>query len=135
MSRLLPALLAFALLTAPAAVRADIAPPDGCAGAEGAACNNAGPSYSAPGVCTTSTCSRTLPPAMPGGQPQTMQYDCKLCKPKAAADATSDTGKADGGGEKSDDGKCSYGHGRPGPLAALVGLGLVLAFTRGRKRP
>lgn len=64
--------LALALGLASAA-RADIPPMDRCDGAEGSACTNAAPSYTGAGVCTKTTCTRTLPP-MGGGQPMQTSY-------------------------------------------------------------
>jgi hypothetical protein len=76
--------------------RADIAPPDRCNGSAGAACNNAGPGYNSPGICTADTCSHTLPPVN-GGAPMTMTYACMTCK-VASADAGVDAAATDAAG-------------------------------------
>lgn len=114
----------------PVAARADIPPMDSCSGAaEGSACTNAAPSYTAAGTCTTTTCTRTLPP-MGGGQPMQMTYACKLCLPRAA-----DAG-ADGGApkdEKKDDG-CAYGgRGDAGLPGLALGLAALALFARRRR--
>jgi hypothetical protein len=79
---------------------ADIAPPDSCT-APGQPCNNAGASSNQPGVCTMTTCSRSMPG--PDGGLVAMPYDCDRCHVTPTVDAGTDaaasgTGGADGAG-------------------------------------
>jgi hypothetical protein len=123
-----PVLFSALIVALAASARADIAPPDGCTGAEGSACMTAGPTYNMAGTCTTQTCVRTLPPATPGDPPLTTPYTCMKCKLKP-----------DGGTGTKDDSGCAYAGGAVAPGgtgsgAVLLGLASVAVFARRRRR-
>jgi hypothetical protein len=69
-------------LAAPAA--ADLAPPDSCT-APDQPCSTAGPSFNQAGICTMTTCTKSVPAA--DGGFTTMSYACNHC-----------VARADGGG-------------------------------------
>ena len=124
--------LGFAVITLVAGPsRADIAPRDAC-NTVGAACNTAGPEGNSPGVCVTKTCSRTLPPTVPGGPPTMSEFSCQRCELRTA-DASADSGTGD-----RDDDACSYGGaGATSGRAALAGVFaafFAFAWRRSRRR-
>jgi hypothetical protein len=71
--------------------RADIAPRDACT-APGQPCNTAGPTFDQPGICTATTCTRSVPTPM--------TYACNLCQVASSGTggAAGGSGGADGGG-------------------------------------
>jgi MYXO-CTERM domain-containing protein len=101
--------------------RADVLPPDGCNGAAGTSCDNAGPYNDEPGICVNATCPHTTFGGPDGGVgvDATTEEPCVLCQ---APDGGSSTGN---GSSKSSSGGCSMS---PGSEAG-VGLGLMLAAT------
>jgi MYXO-CTERM domain-containing protein len=95
----LPSLLIFAVLLLSGGdrrARADVPPPNACT-APGQPCDNAfsGPTPTA-GICTPSTCTRTVPG--PDGGLMSMSYDCNLCKQIGAGGAGGGGGPGGGAG-------------------------------------
>ena len=130
---------AFALATAVAGgALADVAPPDACNGV-GTACNNAGPNADQAGVCTNEMC----PHASFGGAGGvgTTEEPCTLCEPGGTgggtgAGAGGSTATSSGSGTSSS--SCSIGvRAGDGMIAGtmlMVGLGVLLADRRRRRR-
>jgi hypothetical protein len=129
MSRLVPfaAFLAFLVTLGLSEVAlADVPPPDSCQTA-GESCNNAGPDYKSPGVCTSQTCSKTLP-----GADAPYTYACLLCTAGGPSnDAGSGTGNGDDGG---DDGGCRISPRTGSALVSLLVLGSILGLFVRRRR-
>jgi MYXO-CTERM domain-containing protein len=99
--------------------RADVLPPDGCNGAAGMSCDNAGPYNDEPGICVNAMCPHTTFHGLDGGVDvdATTEEPCVLCE---APDGGTSTGNPS---SKSSSGGCSTS---PGSEAG-VGLGLMLA--------
>lgn len=147
LSHLAPfAAVAVTLVSLSGTARADALPQDACDFNldAGAACDNAGPDYDQPGVCTTTTC---LHPSADGGS---AEYACLTCElsdagvadagPKSDGGSTTDGGavttRPDGGdtaAASDDSGGCSMSPGeRDGATGfAMLSLGVFgLALSR-----
>ena len=102
---------------------ADLAPPQTCT-APGQPCQNAGPNGNDPGLCTTSTCQKTLPAA--DGGFTTTSYTCNLCTPSGSGGSGgrgTSTGGAPGTGGSQTGGSGTGG--TPGTGGAMVADGSV----------
>lgn len=112
--------------------RADVPPPDACT-APGQPCTNAGPGHDQAGVCTESTCTRTVP--APDGGTMSMSYACNLCK---VAGAGGDGGTGGVGVKppgKGSDGCSMTGRGPAGAWGGCLsilfaGVGLLVSRLR-----
>jgi MYXO-CTERM domain-containing protein len=102
--------------------RADVLPPEGCNGAAGTSCDNAGPNNDEPGVCVNATCPHTTFGGLDGGVgvDATTEEPCVLCQ-------APDGGTSSGGSSSKSSGGCSTS---PGSQTG-VGLGLMLAVAVG----
>jgi MYXO-CTERM domain-containing protein len=110
--------LCLAALTFAAGVaRADVAPPDLCT-SPGQPCQSAGPQYNSAGICTMTTCTRSI--ANPdGGARIPMSYACNLCM---AADAgTTGAGGSSTGAAGSSAGAGGSSTGAGGSSAGTAG--------------
>jgi MYXO-CTERM domain-containing protein len=120
----LPVAAMVAVLSYAPLSRADVLPPDGCTGAAGSSCDNAGPNNDEPGVCVSTTCPHADPDADGGS----VQEACVLCQQTADASASDATASGDGSvlagpGKASSNSSCSTSPHAP----SGGGLGLMLA--------